>query len=193
MRLVIGISGATGAQYGVRLLEVVSQMSGVETHLILTRLAEEIIAYETDWSVEQVKALASYRHSVDELAAPISSGSFRTDGMVVIPCSMKSLSAIAHSYNDNLLVRAADVTLKEKRPLIVVVRETPLHIGHLRNMLQLAEMGGVILPPMPSFYHRPRSLDDIIDQTVGRVLDLVGLEHNLTARWAGIGSRENQT
>jgi 4-hydroxy-3-polyprenylbenzoate decarboxylase len=184
MRLVVAISGASGAIYGVRLLEVLGQF-GVESHLILTRAAQETIRLETGRTVEQVTALATRVYAIGDVGAAIASGSFKTAGMVVLPCSIKSLSAIAHSYTDNLLVRAADVTLKERRRLILVVRETPLHRGHLQAMLQLTEMGAIILPPVPAFYHLPETVDDIVNHTVGKVLDLFDIEHDLFARWSG--------
>jgi len=187
MRLVVGISGASGAIYGVRLLEVLG-LSGIESHLILTQAAQETIRLETGRAVEQVIALATQVYAIDDVGAAIASGSFKTVGMVVLPCSIKSLSAIAHSYTDNLLVRAADVTLKEHRRLVLAVRETPLHRGHLQAMLQLSEMGVVIMPPVPAFYHLPETVDDIVNHTVGKVLDLFDIEHDLFARWSGKSS-----
>jgi len=185
-RLVVGISGASGVIYGIRLLQALRETE-VESHLIVTEAAEQVIRLETPFTVEQVEALADYVYAIDALGAPISSGSFPTLGMVVIPCSIKSLSAIAHSYSVNLLVRAADVTLKERRRLVVVVRETPLHRGHLESMLRLTDMGAVILPPVPAFYHSPQTIEDLVDHTVGKVLDLFGIEHDLFARWRGAG------
>ncbi len=185
MLLIIGISGASGAIYGIRLLEVLSKMDGIQTHLILSKFAEKIIEHETDYRVDAVRKLADSWYHIDDMEAPIASGSFRRDGMIVAPCSIKTMSALANSYADNLLTRAGDVTLKERKPLALVVRETPLHRGHLKNMLQLAEMGAIILPPVPSFYHRPKTIDDIVNHTVGRVLDLFGIEHQLTQRWSG--------
>ena len=186
MLLVIGITGASGAVYGVRLLEILKQTNDVETHLIISKAGENIIQCETNYEINQVKKLAKFCYDIDDLKAPISSASFLTDGMVVAPCSMKTTSAIANSYADNLLVRAADVTLKEKRALILVTRETPLHQGHLRNMLRLAEMGAIILPPMPSFYHMPKNVDDIVDHTIAKVLDLLAIRHTLSRRWSGV-------
>jgi len=183
-RLVVGISGASGSIYGIRLLQALRETE-VESHLIVTDAAKQVIRLETPFTVEEVEALADYVYAIDDLGAAISSGSFPTLGMVVIPCSIKSLSAMAHSYNINLLVRAADVTLKERRRLVVVVRETPLHRGHLEFMLRLAEMGAVILPPVPAFYHSPQTIEDLVDHTVGKVLDLFGIEHDLCARWQG--------
>ena len=181
-RLVVGISGATGAIYGIRLLEFLSK-SDVETHLVVSTSAEKTIRMETSWTLEQVKALATVTYNMEDVGADISSGSFHAEGMVVIPCSIKSLSAIANSYNENLLVRAADVALKERRKLVLVVRETPLHRGHLSLMLNVADAGGVILPPIPAFYFLPKTLDDIINHTVGRVLDVFEIDHRLFNRW----------
>lgn len=186
-RLIVGFSGATGVIYGIRLLEVLREVEMVETHAIISNAAQHTIKLETDHSVEQVKALADTVYNFNDLAAAISSGSFKTMGMVVIPCAVKTLSGITNAYSDNLILRAADVTLKERRPLILVLRETPLHVGHLRLMVQAAEMGVTIMPPMPAFYHRPQSLDDIINQTVNRVLDVLGIElpQDLFNRWVG--------
>ncbi len=186
MRIVVGIAGSTGVIYGIRLLQVLREIPGVETHLVMSNAAKQIVGIETDFAIEQVEALATQVYRFSDIAAPISSGSFKTHGMVVIPCSMKTLSGIAHSYDENLLVRAADVTLKEKQRLVLVVRETPLHLGHLRLMTQVAEMGAVVMPPVPAFYHRPKTVDDIMNQTVDRVLDLLAVEHpDLFKRWAG--------
>jgi len=181
-RLIVGISGATGAVYGIRLLEFLSK-SDVETHLVVSRSAEKTISMETSWTVEQVKALATVTYDMEDIGADISSGSFETEGMAVIPCSIKSLSAITNSYNENLLIRAADVTLKERRKLVAVVRETPLHRGHLKLMMNLADAGGVILPPIPAFYFLPKTIDDLVNHTVGRVLDVFGIDHRLFNRW----------
>ena len=185
-RLVVGISGATGAIYGIRLLEFLSK-TDVETHLLVTESAEKTIHIETSWSLERVKALAAVTYRMEDVGADISSGSFHAEGMVVIPCSIKSLSAIANSYNENLLIRAADVALKERRKLVVVVRETPLHRGHLSLMMNVADAGGVIFPPIPAFYFLPKTIDDLINHTVGRVLDIFGIDHRLFNRW---GSRK---
>ena len=186
-RLIVCISGASGVIYGIRLLEVLRDLPGVETHLVMSNAAAQTIGLETDSNAAAVEALADVVYRFRDIAAAISSGSFRTAGMVVIPCSMKTLAGIAHSYSDNLLLRAADVTLKDHRKLVLVPRETPLHLGHLRLLLQLSEMGAIIAPPMPAFYHRPQSLDDIINQTVNRVLDLFGIElpQDLFQRWQG--------
>jgi 4-hydroxy-3-polyprenylbenzoate decarboxylase len=184
-RIVIGISGASGVIYGVRILEVLSKTEGIETHLVLSRGARLTLQLETSVQPDEVEALADYFYKPENLAAPLSSGSFRTDGMIVAPCSMKSLSMIARSLNDNLLVRAADVTLKERRKLVLIPRETPLHLGHLRAMTAVTEMGGIILPPVPSFYHKPQTIEEIIDQTVGKALDQFNVSHDLFNRWAG--------
>jgi flavin prenyltransferase len=184
-RIVIGISGASGVIYGVRLLEVLKGIEGVETHLILSKGARITMELEAGMKPDEAERLADRVHRPEDLAAPLSSGSFRTEGMIVAPCSMKSLSMIALSLNDNLLVRAADVTLKERRKLVLIPRETPLHLGHLRAMTAVTEMGGVILPPVPSFYHQPKTLDDIINQTVGKALDQFKIPHDLFNRWAG--------
>ncbi|QWA09477.1 UbiX family flavin prenyltransferase [Sodalis ligni] len=186
-RLIVGLTGASGAIYGVRLLQVLKSIEGVETHLVLSNAARQTLALETDYSVRDLQALADEVHDSRDIAASISSGSFKTAGMAVLPCSMKTLSAIVNSYTDGLLSRAADVVLKERRTLVLCVRETPLHLGHLRLMTAAAEMGAVIMPPVPAFYHRPSSLQDIIDQTVNRVLDQFDIElpHDLFARWQG--------
>lgn len=186
-RLIVGISGASGATYGVRLLQVLQQLPDIETHLILSNAARQTLALETDFSLREVQALADVVHDARDIAATLSSGSFKTHGMVILPCSIKTLSGIVHSYTDGLLTRAADVVLKERRPLVLCVRETPLHLGHLRLMTQAAELGAVIMPPMPAFYHRPQSVQDIIDQTVNRVLDQFDIElpQDLFTRWNG--------
>ena len=181
-RIIVGISGASGVIYGVRLLEALKPLP-VETHLVMTRTAEVTLAHETRLKVAAVRKLADVAYKIDDLAAAISSGSFRTMGMVVAPCSMRSLGEIAHGISSNLLTRAADVILKERRRLVLVARETPLSTIHLRNMLTLSEMGAVIAPPVPAFYNRPGSLDDIVDHTVGRLLDLFGLDTGKVKRW----------
>jgi 4-hydroxy-3-polyprenylbenzoate decarboxylase len=186
-RLIVGISGSTGPHYGVRLLEVLKEhRPDIETHLVLSSGARATIAYELDRDPDSVAALAHTVHDERNVGASIASGTFITDGMVVAPCSMKSLSAIANSYNDNLIARAADVCLKERRRLVLVVRETPLHLGHLRLMAQVTEAGGVVLPPVPGFYHRPRTIEDVIDQTVTKILDLFGIHLDLIQRWEGL-------
>ena len=181
-RLIIGISGASGVIYGVRLLEALRTLP-VETHLVMTRTAEVTLAHETDLKVAAVRKLADAAYKIDDLAAAISSGSFKTLGMIVAPCSMRSLGEIAHGLSSNLLTRAADVILKERRRLVLVARETPLTSIHLRNMLTLSELGAIVAPPVPAFYNRPKSLDDIVDHTVGRLLDLFGLETGKVKRW----------
>jgi 4-hydroxy-3-polyprenylbenzoate decarboxylase len=187
MRLVVGMSGSSGAIYGIRLLEVVHDLPGVEVHLVLSPAAKQTISLETDRHPGDVEALADvlYRHG--DVAAAISSGSYPVDAMIVVPCSVRTASAIAHSLGDNLLVRAADVTLKERRRLVVAVRESPLHVGHLRALTQLAEMGAIVAPLMPGFYGRPQTIDDLVDHTVGRLLDLVGIAppEGLLHRWQG--------
>ncbi len=185
-RLIVGISGASGVIYGIRLLEVLRQDRAIETHLVLTEAARITIAQETDWKISEVEALADVVHRPNNVGASIASGSFVTMGMVVIPCSIKSLSNIALGNTGDLLARAADVQLKEGRPLVLVVRETPLHLGHLRLMTQAAEIGAVILPPVPAFYSRPQTVDDIINGTVGRVLLRLGIDNDLYFTWLGL-------
>jgi flavin prenyltransferase len=182
-RLIVGISGASGVVYGIRLLEVLRQRGDLETHLVVTKPAERTIAEETDWKIEDVKALASVVHSPADIGASIASGSFQTAGMVVVPCSIHTLSAIAYCQGDNLLTRAADVVLKERRRLVLVVRETPFHRGHLQSMLAATEAGAIIMPPIPAFYGRPKTIDDVVNHTVGRLLDLFGIENELLKRW----------
>jgi 4-hydroxy-3-polyprenylbenzoate decarboxylase len=184
-RLIVGVSGASGSAYAIAALRALRAVPDVETHLVLSGQARQTIALETDSTAEEVEALADVVHRDGDLAASISSGSFKTDGMLVIPCSMKSASAIAYSFNANLLVRAADVCLKEKRRLVLVVRETPLHLGHLRTLTQLAELGAVILPPIPGMYTRPKSVEEIVLHTVGKALDQFGIDNSLFARWTG--------
>lgn len=188
-RLVVGISGASGVIYGIRMLEVLQAVAGVETHLVMSTAAAQTISLETDHNAAAVEALADVTYRFRDIAAAIASGSFLTMGMIVLPCSMKTLSGIALSYSDNLLLRAADVTLKDRRPLILVPRETPFHLGHLRLLTQVTEMGAIVAPPMPAFYHRPQSVDDIINQTVNRLLDLLSirLPQDLFQRWRGAG------
>ena len=180
--LVVGITGASGVIYGVELLKAL-QNTDVETHLILSESAGRNLAIETNYSIKDVRSLADVVYSSKDVGAAVASGSFLTRGMVVVPCTIKSLSGIAYSYADNLITRAADVTLKEKRTLVMMVRETPLHKGHLEMMARCADLGATILPPMPSFYHGPQSIQDIINQSIGKVLDQVGIEHNLFRRW----------
>jgi 4-hydroxy-3-polyprenylbenzoate decarboxylase len=182
-RLIIGISGASGVILGIRALEILRQIDEIETHLVISPAARLTIATETDWHPKNVLALADVAHNYDDIGAPIASGSFATMGMIVLPCSIKTLSAIANSYADNLLIRAADVTLKEGRPLILGVRETPLHRGHLRLMDQAAEAGAVIFPPMPAFYVKPQSVEEMIDNSVGRMLAMIGIENDQYCKW----------
>jgi 4-hydroxy-3-polyprenylbenzoate decarboxylase len=189
MRLIVGISGATGSIYGARLLEILREKK-IETHLIITAPAKEILLQETSYSFQEIENLASHVHDNEDLGASISSGSFKTDGMVVIPCSIKTLSGIAHSYNENLMTRAADVTLKERRRLVLVVRETPLHQGHIELMLQASRMGAILFPPVPAFYTHPKTIDDLINHTVGKILDLFGINHNLFVRWGSSSSKD---
>ena len=172
-RVVVGISGASGVTYGIRLLEALKEV-GPESHLVITKPGEMTIGYETKLTPKAVAAKADVRYAVDDIAAPIASGSFRTQGMIVAPCSVRTMSEIATGVTTNLLTRAADVTLKERRPLILLVRESPLHLGHLRTLVQLAEIGAIILPPVPAFYAEPKSISDLVDQMVGRMLDLLG-------------------
>ena len=186
MVLIIGITGATGAIYGIRLLEVLSKKEAIKTHLIISKSGEETIKYETGYEPNEVRALANFAYDIDDIGASLSSGSFQRDGMIIAPCTIKTMSALANSYAENLIIRAGDVTLKERKPLVLVVRETPLHLGHLRSMVQLTEMGATIFPPIPSFYNKPKTIDDIINSTIGRVLDLFNIEHNLSNRWSGL-------
>jgi flavin prenyltransferase len=187
MRLVVGMSGASGVIYGIRLLEVLRGIEPVETQLIMSPAARQTINLETDWDPKSVEALADAVYVFGDIAGAPSSGSFRFDAMAVVPCSVRTVAAIAYSLSDNLLVRTADVALKERRTLLVAPRETPLHLGHLRAMVQLAEMGGLIVPPMPAFYHRPTTIDDLVNQTVNRICDLLGitLDEDLFERWQG--------
>jgi flavin prenyltransferase len=181
-RLVVGISGASGVVYGARLLQILRN-TDVETHLVMTKAAEVTFAHETSTKIAEVKALADVCHRIDDMAAPISSGSFRTMGMIIAPCSVRSMSEIASGCTTTLLTRSADVALKERRRLVLMVRETPLHTGHLRSMTALSEMGAIIAPPVPAFYNRPESLSDVIDHSVGRVLDLFGIDVGVVTRW----------
>lgn len=186
--LIVGISGASGAIYGIRMLEILREV-GIETHLIMTRAAQVTLAAETDLKVSDVEKLASVVHSNQDIGAACSSGSFGTRGMVIAPCSVKTLSEIAACPGGSLLSRAADVTLKERRPLVLMLRETPLHLGHIRSMQAATEAGAIVYPPVPAFYTRPTRLEDIVDHTVGRVLDLLGIDTKLVSRWAGVQSR----
>jgi len=181
-RLIVGISGASGVVYGIRLLELMAGHS-IETHLVMSKAAEMTIRYETDTTAQAVKQLADHTYPIGDIGASISSGSFKTLGMVVAPCSIRTMSEIASGVTSTLLTRAADVVLKERRRLVILLRETPLHTGHLRTMLQLSEMGAIIMPPVPAFYARPASVQDVVDQTLGRLLDLFDIELGVTRRW----------
>jgi 4-hydroxy-3-polyprenylbenzoate decarboxylase len=181
-RIIVGITGASGALYGVRSLRVLRE-KGFETHLIISEAGKQVIELETDYEVREVQAMASRTYDEEDLAAPLASGSYLTAGMIIVPCTMKTLSGVANSYANSLIERTADVTLKEKRKLVLVVREAPLHKGHLRLMSEAADMGAHILPPIPAFYHKPETINEIIDQTVGKILDYFGIEHSLFKRW----------
>lgn len=185
MRLIIGISGSSGVIYGIRLLEMLKAVEGIETHLIMSSYARLNISIETDYTPQQVEALADVVHHNKNQAATISSGSFKADGMIVAPCSMKTLSAIVNSYADSLIVRAADVTLKERRKLVLMPREVPLHTGHCKLMYEASQLGAIIAPPMPAFYNKPKTIDDIINHSVARVLDLFDIDTDKTTRWGG--------
>jgi 4-hydroxy-3-polyprenylbenzoate decarboxylase len=188
-RLVVGITGASGSIYGIRLLEVLRTTTDVELHVVISAAGKRTLVEETDYTVAEVEALAHHHYDVKDIGATLASGSFRTAGMVIAPCSIKTAGAIAACYSDGLIARAADVTLKEGRPLILMVRETPLHVGHLRVLTALAEMGAVVLPPVPAFYHRPKELDDIVNHTVARVLDRLALPQTLIGEWQGTTPR----
>jgi flavin prenyltransferase len=182
-RLVVAITGASGSIYGVRLLEALRSTGGIETHLVVSASGKRTLAEETDYALKDVEALAQFVYDDRDVGASLASGSFKTTGMAIVPCSIKTVSALATSFAETLVARAGDVTLKEGRPLVAVVRETPLHAGHLRQMLALAEIGAVILPPMPAFYNRPKTIDDLVNHTVARVLDRLGIEHSLIPEW----------
>jgi 4-hydroxy-3-polyprenylbenzoate decarboxylase len=184
-RLVVGITGASGSIYGIRLLEILRTTTDIELHLVISAAGKRTLVEETHYSVADVEALAHHRYDVKDIGASIASGSFRTGGMVIAPCSIRTAAAIAACHSDTLVSRAADVTLKEGRPLILVVRETPLHLGHLRVLVALAEMGAVVMPPMPAFYNRPSGLDEIVDHTVARILDRLNLAQTLVREWRG--------
>ena len=191
-RIIIGISGASGVIYGARLLELLKD-SDYQTHLIISESGKLNFEIETEYKSKDVEAMADVVYDHKNMAAALASGSFITEGMVVVPCTVKTLSGIANSYNENLIVRAADVTLKEKRKLVLVVRETPLHKGHLRLMTMAADLGAHILPPVPSFYHQPKNIEDIIDQTIGKIFDYLGIQHDLFKRWGeNKNNNENQ-
>ena len=184
MRLIVAITGASGVIYGKRLLEVLKEKN-VETHLIVSKAAEKVLEHELEMTKKDLEKLASHVYNVDDLNAPFMSGSFQTDGMIIIPCTMKTLAGVASGYSDNLILRAADVTLKERRKLIVVPRETPLSVVHLRNLLTVAELGVAVVPAMPAYYHKPKKIGDLVDFVVGKVLDCLGVEHRLFERWSG--------
>lgn len=188
-KIVVGISGASGAIYGIRLIEAL-QKTGAESHVVISPSAIKTIHYETKYKIEQIESMSTHFYDSKDIGATIASGSFQVDGMIVAPCSIKTLSAIANSFNDNLITRAADVTIKEKRRLVLMVRETPLHLGHFKLMQAVAEMGGVILPPVPSFYHLPETIDDIVNHSVGRALDSFNIDANLFNRWDGLERTE---
>lgn len=191
MRLIVGISGASGVIYGIRMLEVLKDQADVETHLVISNGGKLNIRLETDWDIKDVEALADEVHSDQNLAATIASGSFKTGGMVVAPCSMKTMSAIVNSYADTLVARAADVVLKEGRRLVIMPRETPLHAGHCKMLYEATQIGAMIAPPMPAFYNDPQSIDDLINHNVGRVLDLFDIDNAVVKRWAGAQTRRN--
>ena len=191
MVLVVAITGSTGVIYGIRLLEVLSSMKEIETRLVISKAGELAIKYETTWKLNDIRELANSWYDNTDIGARISSGSFPRDGMIVAPCTIKTMSGLANSYDDNLIVRAGDVALKERKKLILLVRETPLHLGHIRNMERLTEMGAIIMPPAPAFYHNPETIQDIIDHTVGKMLDLFSIEHGLFRRWNGFAKQEN--
>lgn len=188
-KLIVGLSGSSGVIYGIRLLEVLRDQEDIQTHLVMSGTGKMNIGIETEYSVKEVEAFADVVHRNNDVAATISSGSFHTDGMIVAPCSMKTLSAIVNSYADNLLCRAADVVLKEGRKLVLMPREAPLHVGHCKLLYEAAQMGAVIAPPMPAFYNNPQSVEDIINHSVGRVLDLFGLDPGIVRRWPGNDKR----
>lgn len=185
MRIVVAITGASGVIYGIQLLQVLKELN-IETHLVISSAGITTIEYETSWAIEHIEALATEVHKNTDIAAKIGSGSFNRDAMVVIPCSMKTLSGIANSYNDNLIVRSADATIKERKKLVLVVRETPFNLSHIRNMMFVTESGGIVLPPMPAFYTKPQSIDEMVNHTVGKVLDVLEIEHDVYPKWLGI-------
>jgi 4-hydroxy-3-polyprenylbenzoate decarboxylase len=191
-RIIIGLSGASGAIYGVRLLERLREAEDVETHLVMSQTAAMNLGVETDRTPAEVRGLADYAYKITDIGAPIASGSFRTNGMIVAACSMKTLSAIAHSYADNLLTRAADVCLKDRRPLILMPRETPLHAGHCKLLYEASMLGAIIAPPMPAMYARPKTIEDLVDHSVARILDLLDIEADFIRRWTGAGERRHE-
>jgi 4-hydroxy-3-polyprenylbenzoate decarboxylase len=185
MVVIVAITGASGAIYGIRLLEVLSGMKGIETHLVVSENGEKIIRHETGYTLARLRKMAAFSHGINDVGATIASGSFHRDAMVVAPCSIKTMSGLANSYTENLIVRAGDVTLKERKPLVLLVRETPFHAGHLESMLRLTRMGAVVMPPIPTFYNKPKTIADIVDHSVARALDLIGVKNNLSPRWNG--------
>jgi len=191
-RVVVGISGASGSIYGIRLLEALRRDPSVETHLVMSGSAKRTLVEETDYSVKDVETLAHVVYDDRDIGASLASGSFRTAGMIVAPCSIKTLAALASCHADTLIARAGDVTLKEGRPLVALVRETPLHVGHLRQMLAFAEMGGIVFPPVPAFYQQPKTVDDVVDHTVARVLERMGLTHEALPEWTAGGRRPSE-
>ncbi len=191
-RLVIAITGATGVVYGVKLLQILRELPGIETHLLISEAGVLNLHQELDMKRKDVEALAHVVHNVRDVGASIASGSFQSDGMIIAPCSMKTLAAVAHGLSDNLITRAADVTLKERRRLVLMVRETPFNLAHLRNMTAVTEMGGIIFPPLPGFYHRPQSIAEMVEHTAGRVLDLFDIRHQLTPRWNGLKDAQSE-
>jgi 4-hydroxy-3-polyprenylbenzoate decarboxylase len=185
-KLIVAITGATGVIYGVRLLQALRELPDVESHLLISEAGVLNLHQELDLNRKDVEALADVVHNVREIGASIASGSFQSDGMIIAPCSMRTLAAVAHGLSDNLITRAADVVLKERRRLVLMVRETPFNLAHLRNMTAVTEMGGIVFPPLPGFYHKPQSIQEMVDHTIGRVLDLFSLPHHLTPRWNGL-------
>ncbi len=186
MELIIAITGASGAVFGIKMLEILQKISNVKTHLIISKSASLTIASETNYKISEVKALADICYNIEDISACLASGSFKTDGMIIAPCSIKTMSAIAHSYCDNLITRSADVTLKERRKLVLMLRETPLHLGHLRNMALIAENGGIIYPPVPAFYSNPKTIDDLVHHSVCHALDLFNIDDSNFKRWNGM-------
>ncbi len=189
-RLIVAITGATGALYGVRLLQLLRDMPDIETHLVVSEAGVLNLHQELDMNRKDVEALAHVAHNVRDIGAAVASGSFLSEGMIVAPCSMKTLASVAHGMSENLITRAADVVLKERRRLVLMVRETPFNLAHLRNMTMVTEMGGIIFPPLPGFYHKPQSITEMVDHTIGRVLDLYAIPHALAPRWAGLGNTD---
>jgi len=186
MKLIIAITGASGAVFGIRLLEIIKEIGGIESHLIISKAANITIKSETNYQLADIKSLANFSYNIDDISACLASGSFKMEGMIIAPCSIKTMSSIANSYNDNLISRSADVIMKEKKKLVLLVRETPLHLIHLRNMAAIAENGGIIYPPVPAFYNNPKNISDLVNHTLYRVLDLFSIEHEKIKRWNGL-------